>query len=255
MLASLSTPDRYGHTSKRRACSGTTPLSSRDRSSRCSTSRPSRSVCCSAVRIVSGSASRDAVHDVLQHRAQRRDRRAQLVRDVGDQLLAVRVHGLQVGRHPVEGLRQLARTRRAARRAPGASSRRAPSPGGVGHLVQRRRQDCATNWVISSEAMIEKIVITRSSVAVHGEQRQQRGDHHGEDHQRAERGLHGTVGVQRAQALPQAVPRVAAQPGRGALPATPERTSRAARPSPSEPSAAAPVTGTAAPPGAGVSSA
>ncbi len=57
MLASLSTPDRYGHTSKRRACSGTTPLSSRERSSRCSTSRPSRSVCFSAVRIVSGSAS------------------------------------------------------------------------------------------------------------------------------------------------------------------------------------------------------
>ncbi len=57
MLASLSTPDRYGHTSKRRFLSGTTPLSRRDRSSSVSTRRPSRSVCFRAVRIVSGSAS------------------------------------------------------------------------------------------------------------------------------------------------------------------------------------------------------
>ena len=74
MLASFSTPDRYGHTSKRRACSGTTPLSSRDRSSSVSTSRPEPLGLLQRRAHGLRVGGRDPVHDVLQHRAQRRDR-------------------------------------------------------------------------------------------------------------------------------------------------------------------------------------
>ena len=59
--------------------SGTVPDSSRERSSSCFTSRPSRSTWASIVRNVSGSGSVDAVDEVLEHRLQRGDRRAQLV--------------------------------------------------------------------------------------------------------------------------------------------------------------------------------
>ena len=87
---------------------GTAPLSSRDRSSSWLTSLPSRSVCCEGqphrLRVGGG----HAVHHVLQHRPQRGDRGAQLVRDIRHQLLAVPVGGGQVGGHPVEGLGQFA---------------------------------------------------------------------------------------------------------------------------------------------------
>ena len=99
--------------------SGTTPASRRDRSSSSVTSRPSRSVWARAVRSVAGSGSDDAVDDVLQHRLQRGDRRAQLVRDVGDQLAALLVGRGQVGGHLVERDGQLARPRRARWPGPG----------------------------------------------------------------------------------------------------------------------------------------
>ena len=99
MLAAFSTPDRNGHTSNRWASSGTTPLSSRDRSSRSATSRPSRSVCSSAARIVSGSAAETPSTTFSSTARSAGDGRAQLVRDVGHQLLAVPV-GRPPGRRP-----------------------------------------------------------------------------------------------------------------------------------------------------------
>ena len=88
------------------------PASTRDRSSRSVTSRPSRSVWASAAARRRGVAAGDAVDEVLQHRPQRGDRRAQLVRDVGDQLAALPVDRVEVGRHLVERAGRARRPRR-----------------------------------------------------------------------------------------------------------------------------------------------
>ena len=55
----------------------------------------------------------DAVEQVLQMRAQRRDRRLQLVRDVRDELAPKQLEALELLAHPVEGLGELCPPRRA----------------------------------------------------------------------------------------------------------------------------------------------
>jgi len=50
----------------------------------------------------------DAVGDVLEHRLERSDRRAQLVGDVRDEVAAQAIGLGELGGHPVEGARQLA---------------------------------------------------------------------------------------------------------------------------------------------------
>ena len=80
----------------------------------------------------------DAVGEVLEHRLERADRRAQLVRDVGDEVAPLPLDVGEVGRHRVEGARELAhlvaRRRGHAPLVVAAGHRR----GGRGHLAQRR---------------------------------------------------------------------------------------------------------------------
>jgi hypothetical protein len=82
-----------------------------------------------------------AVGDVLELGLQRADRRAQLVRDVGDEVLAVPLDLGQLRRHDVEGPRQVAHLVRPPavgdpHRVVAAGHRRRA----VGHLAQRARQ-------------------------------------------------------------------------------------------------------------------
>ena len=91
----------------------------------------------SAVRERGGIGGGDAVDEVLQHRLQRGDRRAQLVRDVRDQLPALLVGGGEIGGHLVERDGELAHL--VARRGPHPPRVVAPGhrPGRGGHLPQR----------------------------------------------------------------------------------------------------------------------
>ena len=119
--------------------SGTAPDSSRERSSSCSTRRPSRSTWrehpSSAVR----GRLLDAVDEVLEQRLQRGDRRPQLVGDVGDEVAAHAVGLGELGGHRVERAGELAdlvaRGRGDAPRVVAPRHRR----GGRDHLAQRRR--------------------------------------------------------------------------------------------------------------------
>ena len=129
-----------GRTGKRTGRSGSAPLSMRDRSSSCATSRPSRSVCASATRSVARIGRLDAVGEVLQQRLERADRRAQLVRDVRHELPPLAVDVGELRRHRVERAGELADL--VARRRPHAhvvvAARHGARRGR--HLAQRRRR-------------------------------------------------------------------------------------------------------------------
>ena len=117
------------------------------------TSRPSRSVWASAVarRRVG---LRHPVDDVLQHRLQRRDRRTQLVRDVGDQFAALPVGRGQVGRHLVERAGELTDLVPGGGPYPPAVVAPGHRPGGRGHLPQRRRHAVRQHLQVTSATTI-----------------------------------------------------------------------------------------------------
>ena len=102
------------------------------------TSRPSRSVWASAVRSVAGSGVGDPVDHVLQHRLQRGDRGAQLVRHVRDQFAPLLVGRGQVGGHLVERVGQLADLVARGGPYPAGVVAAGHRAGGGGHLAQRR---------------------------------------------------------------------------------------------------------------------
>ena len=74
----------------------------------------------------------DAVGDVLELGLQRGDRRAQLVRDVGDEVAALAVDLLELGGHRVERARELADLVAPVLAHPHARSRRGAAPGWPG---------------------------------------------------------------------------------------------------------------------------
>ena len=100
--------------------------------------RTSRSAWSSAVRSATGSGSADAVDEVLEHGAQRGQRRAELVAHVRHQLAALAVDGGQVLGHPVEGPGQLADLVVRGRGDPAGVVAAGHPPGGGGHLAQGR---------------------------------------------------------------------------------------------------------------------
>ena len=118
--------------------SGASPASTRARSSRSEASsaeplglverRPQRH------RVRLG----DPVDEVLEHRAQRGERGAELVAHVGHQLAPLAVDGGQVLGHPVEGPRQLSHLVARGRGHPAGVVAPGHPPGGGGHLAQRR---------------------------------------------------------------------------------------------------------------------
>ena len=155
-------PDR-----ERRWRSATTPLSSRDRSSSVG-DQPAEPFGLGQGRTQRrGIGVGDAVDDVLQQRLQRGDRRAQLVRDVRDQLAPRAVGGGQVGGHRVERAGQLADLVAARSRAPGGCSRRAPSRRRPrsSRAAARSCRGPAT-CVISSATTIAMTAMKRSAAAV-----------------------------------------------------------------------------------------
>ena len=139
--------------------SGSSPDSSRDSSSSCSTSRPRRSDWASMTCSVSRVGLLHAVEQVLQVRAERRDRRLELVRDVRDAGRdADCSRSLELGAHPVEGGRELAdlvaraRVRRAgcSRRSPSACAAAAMSRSGW--VMPRASQRATTSAIPAASA-------------------------------------------------------------------------------------------------------
>ena len=114
-------------TSTSRRASGALPASTRERSSRSTTSadHPLALV----ERGAQGHRVRlgDAVGEVLEHGVERGERRAQLVADVGDQVAALPVDGGEVLGHPVERAGELADLVARGGGDPGAVVARAPS--------------------------------------------------------------------------------------------------------------------------------
>lgn len=80
---------------------------------------------------------RDAVHDVLQHGLQAGDRRTQLVADVGHQFTPLAIDLGEVGRHGVEGPRQLSHLVAGGRADAQAVAALGDRLRGRGHLAQR----------------------------------------------------------------------------------------------------------------------
>ena len=141
---------------------------------------------------------RDAVDDVLELGLQRRDRGAQLVRDVGDELAAERVGLLEVVGHGVERVRELAHLVQARRAHPLAVVARRHPPRGVRHLAQRGRH--ATRQQLRDDQGPDdrdRERARRPQVVVQPEPRDERrrGDRRG--HQHAELDLDRAQAVQR----------------------------------------------------------
>jgi hypothetical protein len=139
----------------------------------------------------------DPVDDVLEHRLQRPERRAQLVRDVGDQVASQAVGLGQLGRHPVERPRELADLvvgRHRDLQAVLAARHRAC---GGGHLAQRLRR-AARQQLHASERQRDaraRADDRRQREPAYGDGRRRRGDQHGHDDDDAE------LELQRAQRL------------------------------------------------------
>ena len=130
---------RSGSTRNSVRSSGTVPDSRRERSRSCLTRRPRRSTWREHRVEGLGIGVGDAVDEVLEHGLERGDRRAQLVRHVGDEVAPHAVGLGELGGHPVERPGELTDlvTRRVG--APGGCSRPWPSRRGRRHLAQRRR--------------------------------------------------------------------------------------------------------------------
>ena len=115
----------------------------RERSSRSTVSFCRRSTCSRIVREELGARVRVEllVLEQLDEAAEGEDRRAQLVRGVGDELLAARCRAREASLHLVEGARELAEL--VARSRPGSASRSCP-PATCSAAASRRLRRCAS---------------------------------------------------------------------------------------------------------------
>ena len=182
--------------------SGVIPASTRDRSSRSAT-RPAEPLGLGERGPQRGRVGRGhAVDEVLQHRPQRGDRRAQLVGDVGDQLAPLPVHRGELGRHRVERAGQLADLVPGRRRDPARVVARRHRPGGRGHLAQRRGHPAGEQLGDERGRRPPRPARQRGRRPRRGRRRRSaRRRAHGDRHQQAELDLDRAEPVERPRAL------------------------------------------------------